>query len=62
MRKIVLSLAAMAALSFVLPYAATAKADQTVIIHRHHHNTWDYAPRSRDKTVIIKRDHDHDRY
>ncbi len=59
MRKIVLSLAAMAALSFVLPYVATANADQTVIIHRHHH-MWGYAPRSH--AVIIKRDHDHDRY
>lgn len=52
MRKIVVSMAALAALSFVLPFTATASAD-TVIIHRHHHHIWNYAPH-RDKTVIIK--------
>lgn len=57
MRKLILSLAALAALGVVMPYAAPAKAE-TVIIHRHgdrffhpHH----------DRTVIIKH-HDHDRF
>jgi hypothetical protein len=52
MRKIVLSLAALATLSFALPYAVPAKAD-TVIIHRHHH--W-WHPHH-DRTVIIHHDH-----
>jgi Spy/CpxP family protein refolding chaperone len=52
MRKIVLSLAALMALSFAVPYAAPAMAD-TVVIHRHHHHFWNYAPRH-DRTVIIK--------
>jgi hypothetical protein len=42
MRRIILSLAALAALTLVVPYAAPAKAD-TVVIHkghdgRHHHH------------------------
>ena len=53
MRKIVLSVAALAALSVVVPFAAPAKAD-TVVIHRHHH--W-WHPHD-NKTVIIKHDHD----
>ena len=55
MKKIVLSLFAMAALSLVMPYEATpAKAD-TVVIHRHHH---DWHPHHHHRTVIIKHDHD----
>jgi hypothetical protein len=56
MRKLVLALAAMAAVTFVAPvasYVTPAKAD-TVIVHRHHHHYYDYGPRYRDKTVIIK--------
>ncbi len=51
MRTFILSLAALAALTFLVPFAAPAIAD-TVVIHRHHHY-WNYAPH-RDKTVIIK--------
>jgi hypothetical protein len=55
MRRIVLSLAALAALSFVVPYAAPAKAEDKVIIHHggdwHHHS-------HHHKTVIVKH-HDH---
>jgi hypothetical protein len=56
MRKIALSLASLAALGLVAPYVAPAKAEDTVIVHRHgddmhrhhhHHNA-----------VIIKHDHD----
>jgi len=46
------SLAALAALSFALPYAAPAKAD-TVVVHRHHH--WWHPPHH--DTVVIKHDH-----
>jgi ABC-type glycerol-3-phosphate transport system substrate-binding protein len=53
MRTLVLSLAALTALSFAIPYAAPAKAD-TVVIHRHHH----WAHPHHDKTVIIKHNHD----
>jgi hypothetical protein len=54
MRKIVVSLAALAALSFALPYAAPAKAD-IVVVHRHHHHHWSHP---QHQTVIIKHDHD----
>jgi hypothetical protein len=59
MRKFILSLAALAALGFVVPYAAPAKAEDTVVIHRggdrdmhrHHHHK---------KVIIMKHgDHDH---
>jgi murein DD-endopeptidase MepM/ murein hydrolase activator NlpD len=51
MRKIIFSLAALAALSFALPYAAPAKADE-IVVHRHHHHHWHH-----HNTVIIKHDH-----
>ncbi|MGD0418784.1 MAG: hypothetical protein ABSA68_04275 [Xanthobacteraceae bacterium] len=54
MHKIVVSLAALAALSFALPYAAPAKAD-IVVVHRHHHHHWSHP---QHQTVIIKHDHD----
>jgi hypothetical protein len=54
MRKIVLTLAALAIVGFAAPYAVPAKAD-TVVIHRHHH----WHPHH-DNTVVIK--HDHDRW
>ena len=43
MRKLVLSLAALASLALVLPYAVPAKADpmmkkDTMTMHRHHHH------------------------
>jgi hypothetical protein len=53
MQKIVLSLAALAALSFAMPYAAPAKAEEVVVHHGgdwHHHHHWHH----HDKTVIIK--------
>ena len=56
MRKIVLSFAALAALSFALPYAAPAKAD-TVVVHRHHHHWWHH--HHHNNTVVIHHDHDH---
>ena len=56
MRKIVLSLAALAAVSFVVPYAAPAKAEDTVIVHRHG-DDW-HRHHHHHKTVIIKHDHD----
>jgi hypothetical protein len=48
MRKLILSLAALAALGLTVPYAAPAKADAIVIGHHHHHH------HDNDKTVIIK--------
>ena len=57
MRRIALSLAALAALTLIVPYAASAKAD-TVVIHRHHHHHWHMMPHRDHKTVIIKHDHD----
>ena len=56
MRKIVLALAATAAVTFVAPvasYVTPANAD-TVVIHRHHRHFYDYAPRHHDRTLVIK--------
>jgi hypothetical protein len=58
MRKFILSLAALAALGFVVPYAAPAKAEDTVVIHRggdrdmhrHHHH---------HRGVVVIKGHDH---
>ncbi len=56
MRSFILSLAALAALGLVAPYAAPAKAEETVVVRhgdhgwRHHHH---------DKVVVIKH-HRHD--
>lgn len=62
MRKMLLSLAALAAIGLA-PYVAPAQADETVVIKRHHHeHYWNYEPRH-DKTVIIKKHrHEHDEY
>jgi hypothetical protein len=59
MRKVMLSLAALAAISLVVPYAAPAKAEETVIVKHRHHHVWNYGPHH-GKTVIIKRHHDHE--
>jgi Spy/CpxP family protein refolding chaperone len=61
MRKFTLSLAALAAISLVVPYAATAKADETVVVKHRHHHIWNSEPRH-DKTVIIKHHHEHEHY
>jgi hypothetical protein len=53
MRKVILSFAALAALSFVVPYAAPAKAD-AVVIRTHPRHVYNYAPRH-DRTVVIRR-------
>jgi hypothetical protein len=53
MQKLILSLAALSALALVVPYAAPAKAEDKVIIHKPHHH--------HHKAVIIKHPHhDHD--
>jgi hypothetical protein len=38
MRKLILSLAALAALGLAIPYAAPATADPVVVVHHHHHH------------------------
>jgi hypothetical protein len=61
MRKLVLSLAALGALGLVVPYAAPAKAEDTVVIHRHGDRDRDMARHHHKKVIIIKKDHhDHD--
>jgi hypothetical protein len=37
MRKLILSLAALAALGLAIPYAPPAKADPVIVVHHHHH-------------------------
>ena len=61
MRKIVVTLAALAAIGLTLPYAAPAKAEETVIIHKHRHHVFVPLPHRSEKTVIIRHGHDYDR-
>jgi hypothetical protein len=58
MRKIVLSLAALAALILVIPYAAPAKADETVIVH-HGDGDWHHHRHHHHPVVVIKHRHDY---
>ena len=61
MRRIVLSLAALAAMAIAVPYIP-AQAEETVIVKKRHEHYWNMGPRH-EKTVIIKRGHrDLDRY
>jgi Ni/Co efflux regulator RcnB len=62
MQKLILSLAALSALALVVPYAAPAKAEDKVIIHKHHGDMdRDRNYHHHHKVVIIKHPHhDHD--
>jgi hypothetical protein len=53
MRRVVLALAAVAALGIAMPYAALA---DEIVIHRHHGHVWMPPEHHHDKTVIIKHD------
>ena len=60
MRKIILTLAALAAIGIVMPYAAPAMADD-VVIHKHRDHFMPPPPiahHDHDRTVIIKHDHE----
>ena len=61
MQKVLLSIAAVTALGLAVPSVSPAQADETVVVKRHHHHDWDYAPRN-DKTIIIKHHREHDDY
>jgi hypothetical protein len=51
MQNIMLSLAALAALTLTASFASPAMAEKTVIIKHHHHHYY------HDRTVIIHHDH-----
>jgi hypothetical protein len=51
MRKLVLALAALAALGIAMPYAALA---DEIVIHKHRDHVWMPPMHHHDKTVIIK--------
>ena len=52
MQNIMLSLAALAAVTLTASFASPAMAEKTVIIKHHHHHY------HHDRTVIIHHDHD----
>jgi len=56
MRNLVLSLAAVAALCLVVPYAAPARAEDTVVVH--HDRDWHRHHHHHDKVVVMKHRHD----
>ncbi|HZR59395.1 MAG TPA: hypothetical protein VFA80_00360 [Xanthobacteraceae bacterium] len=59
MQKLILSIAALAALAVIVPNVSPAKAEETVVIKKHHRH---FMPVERHhRTVIIKRErHDND--
>jgi Spy/CpxP family protein refolding chaperone len=60
MRKVLLTLAALAAFCIVLPVAATSSANaETVIIKKHRDHGWHHGWRHRDRVVIKERHRSH---
>ncbi len=59
MRKLILSIAALAAFGLAVPYASSAKAEDTVVIHKHGDRDRDMH-RHHHGVVVIKHSHDHD--
>jgi hypothetical protein len=57
MRKILVSLAALAAMAIAIPYVGAAKAATTVIVKKHYGHHWNMGPPRHGKTVVIKRVH-----
>jgi hypothetical protein len=53
MRKLILSLSALAVLAFAIPYAAPAKADPVVVVH--HRGGWhpSYHHHHHGRTIVI---------
>ena len=60
MQKLILSLAALAAIGIVVPYAAPAKAE-TVVSKKHHRHFMPVERHHEGKTVIIKKHGGEDR-
>jgi hypothetical protein len=58
MQKLILSIAALAAVAVIVPYAAPAHAEDTVVIKKHHRH---FMPvEHHHRTVVIKRHVDRD--
>ena len=52
MRKVLLSLAALAAFGLALPASSTSASAETVIIKKHRDNGWHHGWRKRDRVVV----------
>jgi hypothetical protein len=62
MQKLFLSIAALAALAVIVPSVSPAKAEETVVIKKHHHRHFMPLVRHHEgKTVIIKKHGGEDR-
>jgi hypothetical protein len=61
MQKLVLSLAALAAVGVIVPCVAPAKAEETVVIKKHHRHFLPVERHHEGKTVIIKKHGGEDR-
>jgi hypothetical protein len=59
MRKVLLSLAALAAFGLALPAASTSASAETVIIKKHRDHGWHHGWRHRDRVVIKERHRSH---
>ena len=59
MRKVLLSLAALAAFGLALPAASTSASAETVIIKKHRDHGWHHGWRHRDRVVVRERHRHH---
>ena len=59
MRKVLLSLAALAAFGLALPAASTSASAETVIIKKHRDHGWHHGWRHRDRVVVRERHRSH---
>jgi hypothetical protein len=59
MKKLILSIAALAAVAVIAPYAAPAHAEDTVVIKKREHRHF-LPVEHHHRTVVIKRHVDHD--
>ena len=60
MRKIVLTLAALAAVGFALPVATNSASAETVVIKQNHGHHYGWRNHRAEKVVIVKKRHHHD--
>lgn len=59
MRKVLLSLAALAAFGLALPAASPSASAETVIIKKHRDHGWHHGWRNRDRVVVRERHRPH---
>ena len=62
MRKVLLSLAALAAFGLALPASSTSASAETVIIKKHRDNGWHHGWRHRDRDRVVVKERRYHRH